>query len=188
MEAIMLVPSYEPEIVLPPCDFGRETVNVIGHVAADISPVFPYLNATQPGAMYHAAGPTLRFRFEGHMVTLQPHQMAIGGLADGDEAVEALARLQRLINDTWQRRDEIEPSTVERKRLNPLAVYKLLPRTNCRACGQPSCLVFANKLVVGQVALEQCTPLCREAQYQEALARLRAMLDLAPSVAQSGKD
>jgi len=38
----MLITSYEPEIVLPPCDFGREEVNVIGHVAADISPVFPY--------------------------------------------------------------------------------------------------------------------------------------------------
>ena len=66
----MLLQGYEPEIVLPPCDFGRETVNALGHLGADISPVFPYLNATQPGAIYHAAAPTLRFRFEGHMVTL----------------------------------------------------------------------------------------------------------------------
>ena len=176
----MLITSYEPEIVLPPCDFGREEVNVIGHVAADLGPVFPYLNATQPGAMFNPRAHTLRFRFEGHMVTLQPHQIAIGGLADGDEAVEVLARLQRLINDTWERRDEIEPSTVERKRLNPLEVYKLLPRTNCRACGQPTCLVFANKLVVGQVDLGECSPLCKEEQYREDLARLRAMLDLAP--------
>ena len=104
----------------------------------------------------------------------------MGGLADGDEAVEVLARLQRLINDTWDRRDEIEPSTVERKRLNPLDVYKLLPGTNCRACGQPTCLVFANKLVVGQADLAQCTPLCQAEPYREQWAELQAMLDLAP--------
>jgi len=176
----MLIKSCEPEIVLPPCDFGRETVNALGHLCVDISPVFPVLNATQPGAIYHAAAPTLRFRFEGHMITLQPRQIAVSGLADGDEAVVILARLQRLINDTWDHRDEIEPSTVERKRLNPLAVYRLLPGTNCRACGQPTCLVFANKLVAGQVDLEQCAPLCREEAYREKWAELQAMLDLAP--------
>lgn len=176
----MLIKNCKPEIVLPPCDFGREIVNVIGHVATDISPVFPYLNATEPRAMFNPRAPTLRFRFEGYMVTLQPHQMAIGGLADGDQAVEMLARLQRLVNDTWDRRDEIELSTVERKRLSPLAVYKLLPGTNCRACGQPTCLVFANKLVAGQVDPTQCRPLCQEETYREQWAALQAMLELAP--------
>jgi ArsR family metal-binding transcriptional regulator len=176
----MLLQSFEPEIVLPPCDFGRETVNALAHLGADISPVFPYLNATQAGAIYYAAAPTLRFRFEGHMVTLQPRQIAVGGLADGDEAVLVLARLQRLINDTWDRRGEIGPSSVERKRLSPLAVYKLLPGTNCRICGQPTCLVFANKLVVSQADLARCTPLCQEEPYRGQWAELQAMLDLAP--------
>ncbi len=67
----------------------------------------------------------------------EDHGAAVGGLVDGDEAVEVLARLQRLVNDTWERRGEIVPSTTERQRLNPLAVYKLLPRTNCRVCGEP---------------------------------------------------
>ena len=31
----MLLRSYEPEIVLPPCDYGRETVNAIGQVELD---------------------------------------------------------------------------------------------------------------------------------------------------------
>jgi ArsR family metal-binding transcriptional regulator len=176
----MLLASYEPEIILPACDYSRETVSVIGHLANDVSPVLPYLNATQPGALYGAQGQTLRFRFEGHMVTFQPRQIAVGGLVDGDEAVEVLARLQWLINDTWERRGEIVPSTTERKRLNPLAVYKLLPRTNCRVCGEPSCMVFANKLVAGQVEVERCAPLCREDPYREQWQQLQAMIGIAP--------
>jgi ArsR family metal-binding transcriptional regulator len=177
----VLLKGFEPEIVLPACDFGRETVNAIGHVGNDISPVLPYLNATQPGAIYQAAASSLRFRFEGHMVTLGPRQIAVGGLANDDEAVQLLARLQQLINDTWAHRDEIEPSTLERKRLNPLAVYKLLPGTNCQACGQPTCLVFANKLVVGNLDLELCAPLCREPAYREQLQQLQAMVESAPA-------
>ena len=176
----MLITICTPEIVLPACDYGRETVNVIGHVGGDISPVLPYLNATQPGALYTAQAHILRFRFEGHPVTLQPHQIALGGLADGDEAVEVLARLQRLINDTWERRADTEPSTQERKRLNPLAIYKLLPRTNCQACGLPSCMVFANNLVVGQIELQQCLPLCQEPLHREPLQQLQVMLAAAP--------
>jgi len=176
----MLLRSYEPEIVLPPCDYDRETVNVIGHLSDDVSSILTYLNATQPGALLQIQAQILRFRFEGHPVTLQARRVAIGSLVDSDEAVEVLARLQRLINDTWERRTEIEPNAVERKRLNPLAVYKLLPGTNCRACGEPTCMVFANKLVTGQVELDRCLPLCREEPYRERWEQLRAMVELAP--------
>lgn len=145
----MLIQSLKPEIVLPPCDHTREVVNVIGRFQEDISPVLPYLNATQAKALYHQAANILRFRFEGHQVTLQPHKMALGGYEDGDQAVAALFRLQQLINETWERRAEITSSTMERKRLQPLAVYKLLLGTNCQACGEPTCFVFANKLAAG---------------------------------------
>jgi len=175
----MLLQAVVPEIVLPPCDFGRETVNVIGRCAEDISPVMPYLNATQPKALYNHSAHILRFRWQGHQVTLRPHQIAISGLADGDEAVEALARLQRLINDTWERRDGITPSTVERKRLKALDVYRLLPGTNCKACGESSCFVFANKLAAGQVEVTLCTQLCTNATYAEERAQMMALLEVA---------
>jgi ArsR family metal-binding transcriptional regulator len=177
----VLLNRYEPEIVLPRCDVESQSVNVIGHLGDDIGPVLPYLNATHPGALFRVQAQILRFRFEGHMVTLQPRQIAVGGLVDGDEAVDTLARLQRLINDTWEHRAEIEPSTLERKRLNPLAVYKLLPGTNCGACDQPTCLVFASKLVVRHVNVERCVPLGQEAHYQGPREQLQAMIDLAPA-------
>jgi ArsR family metal-binding transcriptional regulator len=175
----MLLQSVEPQVVLPPCDYERETVNVIGRFAEDISPVMPYLNAIQPKALYNRSADILRFRFEGHQVTLQPHEMAAGGLADADEAIEMLARLQRLINDTWERRDAITPSTVERKRLKALDVYRLLPGTNCQACGEASCFVFANKLAARQVEVTLCAPLCTDPAHIEERAKMMALLEVA---------
>jgi ArsR family metal-binding transcriptional regulator len=173
----MLLSMVEPEIILPACNFERETVGVVGRFDEDISPVMPYLNSTQPKALYHAAVPVLRFSFEGHQVALRPHEIAIGGFDDGDEAIEALARVQRLINETWERREEITPSTTERKRLKAMDLYRLLPGTNCRACGEPTCFVFANKVAAGQVEVSACRPLCTEPAYAAQRAQVMTLIE-----------
>ncbi len=33
------------------------------------------------------------------------------------------------------------------KAVSPIEVYKLLPRTNCKECGEENCMAFAVKLV-----------------------------------------
>jgi ArsR family metal-binding transcriptional regulator len=172
----MLLPVYEPRVFRPPCDYGSEVVNASAEIAGDISPVFPYLNAIIPGAQYHAAARSLRFRWDGHLVMLHHDKLAISGFEDGDAAIEGLARLQRLINETWERRAEIEPSHVERKRLTPTQIFQLLPRTNCRECGQPSCFVFASRVVVGEAGIAECTPLAQP-QYAGQMAQLLRLLE-----------
>ena len=44
-------------------------------------------------------------------------------------------------------------------KLNPLDVYKLLPKTNCKECGEQNCLAFATKLVNREATLEECKPI-----------------------------
>src|SRR5512140_3837545 len=40
--------------------------------------------------------------------------------------------------------------------LTGLQIFKLLPNTNCKECGFPTCLAFAMKLAAGKEALEKC--------------------------------
>src|SRR3972149_424939 len=40
--------------------------------------------------------------------------------------------------------------------LTGLQIYKLLPQTNCKECGFPTCLAFAMKLAAKQVELSAC--------------------------------
>lgn len=49
--------------------------------------------------------------------------------------------------------------------LSGLDIYKLLPKTNCRECGFPTCLAFALSLAKKAVALEKC-PYVSEAARQ----------------------
>jgi acetyl-CoA decarbonylase/synthase complex subunit gamma len=40
--------------------------------------------------------------------------------------------------------------------LTGLQIFKLLPNTNCKKCGQPTCLAFAMKLAAGKESLDKC--------------------------------
>ncbi|MFX0092238.1 MAG: acetyl-CoA decarbonylase/synthase complex subunit gamma [Candidatus Hodarchaeota archaeon] len=61
-------------------------------------------------------------------------------------------------------------------RLDPLSIHKYLPRTNCKKCGQATCLAFATKLMARENVVEDCTPLIEEAQYAEQLQNLRDLM------------
>jgi acetyl-CoA decarbonylase/synthase complex subunit gamma len=45
-----------------------------------------------------------------------------------------------------------------------LQIFKLLPNTNCRKCGYPTCLAFAMKLAAGRESLEKCADASPEAR------------------------
>ena len=56
--------------------------------------------------------------------------------------------------------------------LSGLEIYKLLPKTNCKDCGFPTCLAFAMKLASKQADLSSCPHVSEEAK--EALAAASA--------------
>jgi acetyl-CoA decarbonylase/synthase complex subunit gamma len=56
--------------------------------------------------------------------------------------------------------------------MSGLQIYKLLPKTNCKECGFPTCLAFAMKLAAKQVELDACPYVSDEAK--EALSAAAA--------------
>jgi acetyl-CoA decarbonylase/synthase complex subunit gamma len=70
---------------------------------------------------------------------------------------------------------EREIRKVKLKEISPIDVYKLLPKTNCKECGEENCMAFAAKLVNREVALEDCPPLLKK-ENAEAYKKLWEML------------
>lgn len=48
--------------------------------------------------------------------------------------------------------------------LSGVQIFKLLPKTNCKKCGFPTCLAFAMKLAQGQVELQKCPDVSEESK------------------------
>jgi len=61
------------------------------------------------------------------------------------------------------------------RELSPIEVYKLLPKTNCKECGEENCMAFATKLVNREVTLQKCKPVFAK-EYEKAYVQLEDML------------
>jgi len=170
-----LLREYKFQLFAPKCNLSAEYVNCLAALRDDIREVLPYLNGRLKGCQYNPDAPFLRLRHKGHVVTLRPRQAAVSKLADADDARLVLDWVKELVNDTWERRAEIAPSDRRAASLAALHLYKLLPGTNCRKCGLPTCLAFAAQLAEEEVAIEQCPPLI-ESQYEERRAQLIKLL------------
>jgi ArsR family metal-binding transcriptional regulator len=108
------------------------------------------------------------------MITLEPQNLILIKALNDTDARQILAWLQDLINETAERKAEIEPLYASKKRPHPLQLYRWLPRINCGQCGEKSCLAFASLLSIGQQSLSRCLPLFTE-DYQEQMS---VMIDL----------
>jgi ArsR family metal-binding transcriptional regulator len=182
-----LIEDYDLEIESVPCEPGAEEFAAIVRLNVDIGSVLPYLNRTLRGAVYNNQAPSLAWKKGGRNVAFWPYKIAVGHLEDKAQAQKVAQGLVDLVNRTWERRDKIEPDHEMHKRPGPLEVYNLLPRTNCRACGQPTCYTFALKLVMGHVRLEDC-PVLQEPEYAAQLAQLVGMLPVdVPAVGRKEK-
>jgi len=177
----MLIQGYDLEVFTPPCDPGAPKFAAIARLTVDIREVLPYLNATLPGAVYNHQGPALTWKKGGRNIALHPYEIAAGNIEDRGEAVKVIEGLIQKINRTWERREEITPDREMHRRPTPLAVYRLFPGTNCKKCGQPTCYVFAVKLVAGQAQLADCAPL-HAPECAAQLAQLRAITGHAPAI------
>lgn len=61
------------------------------------------------------------------------------------------------------------------KELSPIDIYKLLPKTNCKECGQDNCMAFATKIVNREIEISSCPPLLKK-ENEKAYAKLQELL------------
>ncbi|TET83406.1 acetyl-CoA decarbonylase/synthase complex subunit gamma [candidate division TA06 bacterium] len=60
-------------------------------------------------------------------------------------------------------------------KLSPIDVYMLLPRTNCKECGELNCIAFAAKLVNREASLEKCPPILKK-EHEKSYKKLQEIL------------
>jgi ArsR family metal-binding transcriptional regulator len=155
----MLLKTYKKEVFRAKCNASFQSVHCVAKLDQDISAVLPYLNAELGGYEYLKDPPAVTFRSAGKLITVQGREIAVNALKDMDEAKKILQWLKNEINAAWERRAEIEPSFEGAPKPVVIEIFKLLPRTNCHACGEPTCLVFATLVAQGIKTAQDCPPI-----------------------------
>jgi ArsR family metal-binding transcriptional regulator len=169
-----------------PCLAEPGKLIVIGEPDTALDGVLPLLNAILPNVIsYNPMAGVMTLRRRPGLITLYPERVMITQVADVEEGLRLLEAVRDLINQAWHRREEIQPKMEGRRVARPLDVYELLPRTNCRACGEATCMAFAFGLLETRHRPEECPSLTDPAfvtQYQ-TLVEL-----LSPGAEEAGGD
>jgi ArsR family metal-binding transcriptional regulator len=152
---------------------------VIAEFSDNIAAVFPYLNAILPNLMYNPEAETVTMKREWRLLTFYPHVAVMAKVDGAEDAIAQLTWFQQLCNDTWSNRQHITPRHEVSRLLGPLDVYVLLPKLNCHACGEATCMAFAFELLLGGRKLPEC-PRLQEPEHASGAQRLRELLGAEP--------
>lgn len=169
-----LIKNYEVKLVEPECAPGSARWGAQVVLEDDISAVFPYLNATLNDVWYDHENKVLIWGEPGQKYALRPNEIRVAQVHDPQNAQVMVSDVVERINRVWQERDTITPNYMERKLPTVLHILKLLPRTNCKQCGYPTCMAYCAELRKSRAKLEQCLPLSQPeyAQNREKIANL----------------
>jgi ArsR family metal-binding transcriptional regulator len=172
----MLIETYNLEIETSTHSAYEFEYEAIAKLQVDIREALPYLNARLRSGEYLPDVPALSWRKGQHKIAFWPDRIAVDHLESREQAKALIEELVKLVNDVWDERGDIVPESTSRENLQPLELYRLLPLTNCKICGEASCFNFALKLAAGQIEPDKCKPLFEEVKYGEQRAQIESLL------------
>ena len=149
---------------------------MIGKPSTPLGDVIPYL-ATLPSVIsYNPKQCTLTFRRQPGFLTLEPEQVYIMQVKDVEEGLELLDALTKSINAVWEHRDELIALTEPKRTPRLLDIWALLPQTNCKQCGELTCMAFAASLLQQNRTPEECSALASDPNFASRRLTLDTML------------
>ncbi|MDD5703823.1 MAG: LuxR C-terminal-related transcriptional regulator, partial [Dehalococcoidales bacterium] len=163
----MLLKTYTDVSLRTDSPFNRHNLGIDKFICAhfhldnDVSSLFPYINGLEPSATYLEKPPYIRFMLDGFLCGLHPDHGVAAIFADRDQALEFLEKLLDFLNDLDLRRHSLQPNYKTWKPVPVLDIFRILPQTNCRACGYATCLAFAAALSQEKTGADGCPGLAR---------------------------
>ncbi len=172
----MLIENYDLKIEVADHSDQVFEYEAIAHLDVDISAALPYLNAELKSGTYFTDGPAFSWRKGSHKIGFWSGKIAADHLESREQAKEIIDELIKLVNDICDRRAGIQPDVTTHEKRQPLELFKLMPKTNCKVCGENTCYNFAIKLASGLLELGQCSPIMEEEQFASQRSTLENLL------------
>lgn len=158
-----LIRGFKIRFEAPPCTPGAEWWHSYADLEVDISEVLPYLNSELTGCVYLHENKHLTSVKDGKIYVYTPFVLAISPMEDRETAELLFGEMVEIINGVWNRRAEIAPDYRVKEPLpTVLDIFRLLPGTNCRRCGYPTCMAYAAELRLDAAKLPLCPDLKEE--------------------------
>jgi len=161
-----------------PCIGDEGRMRAKARISTNVEEMLPYINGYMRNVNYFSELKKITFNKGMKIFCLEPEIARITKLNNITDAYMEFDWLKNMINSVYDRRDSIIPLETMRKRPYALHIYRLLPqKSNCRKCGQTTCMAFACRLMLGQDHPSKC-PLLYNGEYEESKIKLISLLDV----------
>ncbi|MBS7655454.1 hypothetical protein KEJ50_03030 [Candidatus Bathyarchaeota archaeon] len=149
---------------ISPCTADPERIKFLAQADKPLEDVLPILYLAIPNAKYSEKLGALTYMHQQHLVTIFANgRIGMTYVKDRNEAEQLVEEAKRLINRAFiYLKTHGKPSQEMIQAKNELTlvkIYELLPKTNCKICGEQSCFAFAAKLLNGEKILQNCPSL-----------------------------
>jgi ArsR family metal-binding transcriptional regulator len=149
---------------ISPCTADPERIKFLAQADKPLEEVLPILYLAIPNAKYSEKFGALSYTYQQHLITMfVSGRIGMTYVKDRNEADQLVEETRRLINRALiylKTHGKPAPEMIQaKKELTPVKIYELLPKTNCKMCGEQSCFAFATKLLNGEKTLKDCPPL-----------------------------
>jgi ArsR family metal-binding transcriptional regulator len=149
---------------ISPCTADPERIKFLAQADKPLKDVLPVLYLAIPNAKYSEKLGALNYTHQQHLITIFANgRIGMTYVKDRNEADQLVKEARKLINRALiYLKTHGKPSqemVQAKKELNPVKIYELLPKTNCKMCGEQGCFAFAAKLLNGEKTLQDCPTL-----------------------------
>ena len=173
--------SVEISIVeTAPCLIEPRKFQVTAQVDRPLNNIIPILYLAIPHSRYTKAFDSVTFFLEGRLTTVYSSgKIKLGCVGEEKVARYLLEKLRAILDNAfsyYEKHGSPDPEILDiKQKRTPLEIYKHLPRTNCKECGEEGCFSFAVKLANGEKTLQDC-PQIQLPQYGNSRIYLEKML------------
>jgi ArsR family metal-binding transcriptional regulator len=158
----MLLKGYTKHVLRAENNPNLESLYCFAELEHDIGVVLPLLKRMFKATIYSDEIPFLTLKMRGKKITVYSRKIVINALKDEEEADAILKWLQRLVNQTWEKRLDIKKGNAVPPIPDPVEIFNTLPQSNCRECGQASCMSFSNLVAEGIKIPDDCPKISDE--------------------------
>ncbi|MBS7621251.1 hypothetical protein KEJ32_03975 [Candidatus Bathyarchaeota archaeon] len=149
---------------ISPCTADPDRIKFLAQADKLLEDALPILYLAIPNAKYSEKLGALSYMYQQHLITIFANgRISMTYVKDRNEASQLIEEVRRLINRAFiylKTHGKPSPEMIQaKKELTLLKIYELLPKTNCKLCGEQSCFAFSAKLLNGEKTLQDCPPL-----------------------------
>jgi len=143
------------------CIADTSRIKYMAKIQRNLEDILPVLFLSTSNSKLTKKPLILSFTVQQHNFMLgQNGDLAVTYVKDEEEIDYINFKIIELINKgikfSLSNRLKLEGLVEKKKKLTPMTVYDLFPKTNCRECGEDSCFNYAAKIMVGKAGYSMC--------------------------------